>query len=205
MKAQLAHLRFAAGRLGLLGWVGIGLLLGAAFYALSLAPARDQAMESARADAARWQKRQLAVTTRLAGLPMDEVPAITLPNQSMTPALLGTLQEIAGESHVDIRRNDYRYVEPAQAAVGKRVSATREGRQGEGASAGKAAPAEGVVEVRIVVPAKGRYKDLRAFLSEALERLPTLALDGLTLRRDNISVGEVEAQLHFTLFVKGRP
>lgn len=53
----------------------------------------------------------------------------------------------------------------------------------------------------IVLPVKADYRALRRFTQEALRELPGLALDEVTLRRGDARAAQVEAQLHFVLFV----
>ena len=74
---------------------------------------------------------------------------------------------------------------------------------GRNRGCGDGAGAERDSRSQVVVPVHGRYADLRGFLFTALERLPTLALDGMNLRRESVAGGEADAQLWLTLFVKG--
>ena len=66
-------------------------------------------------------------------------------------------------------------------------------------------PESGLDRLAIVLPVTGRYPALRAFLANALEGEPSLALEGLRLSRDGIGESEVQAEVRFVLFLGGRP
>jgi hypothetical protein len=53
------------------------------------------------------------------------------------------------------------------------------------------------------LPVTGDYPAVRAFVAEALEREPSLALDGMRLVRESMDLGEIEAELRFTLYLGG--
>lgn len=174
---------FAAGRLGLLGWVGVALVAGAAAYALVVVPQRAAALAACRAETGDWEQRRQALAAS-----DKETPAAAPapPTVATTPAALQALDGIARQDKLTVSRSEYRYSAPEPAAQG-----------------GKHAAAEGGwLEVRIQVPATGSYGNVRAFLAHALDGLPTLALDEALLRRESIAGGDVHAQLRFTLFVR---
>jgi hypothetical protein len=56
---------------------------------------------------------------------------------------------------------------------------------------------------QINLPVTGNYPAVRAFVAEALEREPSLALDGMRLTRERMDSGEIEAELRFTLYLGG--
>jgi hypothetical protein len=59
-------------------------------------------------------------------------------------------------------------------------------------------------QYQIMLPLTGSFPVLRNFLNEVLLQ-PGLALDSLKFARASVEVGELEAQLRFTLFVRERP
>ena len=50
------------------------------------------------------------------------------------------------------------------------------------------------------LPVKGSYQTIRRFLTAVRSEFPDLAVEDITLRRDNIGNTEVEAQFRFVLF-----
>lgn len=59
--------------------------------------------------------------------------------------------------------------------------------------------------VRITIPVRGRYADVRAWLSEVLAEMPELGVEALELRRKDITSDEIEAQARFVVFLRGKP
>lgn len=55
---------------------------------------------------------------------------------------------------------------------------------------------------QLTLPVAGRYPAIRAFLAAALDGDPALALNDLRLARDEIGADELEARLHFTLYLR---
>ncbi len=58
---------------------------------------------------------------------------------------------------------------------------------------------------QITLPVNGDYPALRAFLAEALERQPGLALDSLVLTRESMDSPALEARLSLTLYSREAP
>ena len=50
------------------------------------------------------------------------------------------------------------------------------------------------------LPVKGSYQTIRRFLTAVRSEFPDLAVEDITLRRDNIGNTEAEAQFRFVLF-----
>jgi hypothetical protein len=59
-----------------------------------------------------------------------------------------------------------------------------------------------LAEVRIAMPVKASYPQLRAFVSDVLVDVPGLALEQFDLQRENIGSASVDARLRFALFLK---
>jgi hypothetical protein len=184
-------LLFALRHIGLLGWAGALLVLSSLVYAAIIAPEQRALLSAASVEIAGLQQRRAAMANAPGSLPEADGranPAAELPSMKTTPDVLLKLDGIARKDRLQLTRNDYRYVDQAVPASGK-----------------KAAPAfvqDQFVEVRISMPASGRYDNIRAFIAHALENLPTLALEGLSLSRESIAQSDIQAQLRFTLFVR---
>jgi hypothetical protein len=56
--------------------------------------------------------------------------------------------------------------------------------------------------VRITLPIKGGYPQLRQFVFEALRLHPSLALESLSLRRDKVSEEALDGRIVFMLYVE---
>lgn len=200
MKRRLDAMLFALRHLGLLGWVGVTLALATAAYAVIIVPQQAEEISAARAETARLQQRRLAME-KTPGVSADAnspaKSAADLPTLKTAPVALRNLENIAREDKLQLKRNEYRYVDHVEHAehLDRMTSA----------SAKKAAPPaekDPVVEVRIAIPSSGKYGSIRAFIAHAMDNLPTLVLDGMSLKRESIAQGDIQAQLRFTLFVR---
>ncbi|MFV8486157.1 hypothetical protein, partial [Ralstonia pseudosolanacearum] len=60
----------------------------------------------------------------------------------------------------------------------------------------------GYVACDIALPLKGPYPQIRAFIGDALLRLPTLALLGVELRRDDTRAADVQVSLRLRLYLR---
>ena len=56
--------------------------------------------------------------------------------------------------------------------------------------------------MRITLPVKGSYPQIRRFAAAAMAALPTLSLQSAQLRRDKIGDDRVEGRLVFVLFME---
>jgi hypothetical protein len=192
LKLQVQAVLFALRHIGLLGWVGIALALSSLAYAAVIVPQQRAELIRAAGETARLQQRRLALVREQGTAPdtaAQAQSAAELPTVKTTPEALLQLDEIARKDRLRLSRNDYRYVASVPPTTAK--------------DAAPAANPEPVVEVRVAMPSIGRYGDIRAFIAHALEHLPTLALDGIVLNRESIAQGDIQAQLRFTLFVRG--
>jgi Tfp pilus assembly protein PilO len=54
----------------------------------------------------------------------------------------------------------------------------------------------------IFLPLRGRYPEIRRFVSQAVRDIPGLALDSVSIQRANIGAETGEAQVRMTLFVE---
>lgn len=191
LRRALSYAAFQARALGMLGIVGLALGLGAAAYALVDMPrhAAENAALTRELASVRASRRTLEAAIATRGGAAETAPStIAIPSAAETPALLFKLEGIARKSGLQIKRNDYRYVESAPPL-------TTKGKSREIARSR-------FVEVRISAPTAGSYGNVRGFIDEALRDIPALALDDVSLKRDAIGKGEVQAILRFSLFAR---
>jgi hypothetical protein len=72
---------------------------------------------------------------------------------------------------------------------------------GEATAEGSGDGGGAVARYAIVLPVTADYRALRAFVAQALRELPALALEGVSLRRDDAKATQLEAKLRLVLFV----
>lgn len=175
------RLAWETSRLGRrLGWPSA---IGAACLALAAF-----AVQQSGALAARQQQLavQLATAAKQAALPHTPVSAdgdadslaafhAYLPAHDTIPEQLQQLLAVAQKSGVTLAKADYKPQEDSGAAF---------------------------LRYQIALPVKAEYAQLQDFIVNALQELPTLTLDSVIFKREQIEAGEIEARIQFMLLVK---
>jgi hypothetical protein len=59
-----------------------------------------------------------------------------------------------------------------------------------------------LMRYQVTLPARANYNNLRHWLDEVMNTLPTAALDEISFRRDDVASESVEARLRLTLFLR---
>lgn len=172
-------LRYALARLAWPGAAGLALLAAAwLLHGLEVEPMRAAGMEMAqRADHLTKRARPVreAESAQLAAL------SATLPGAERMPEAIAHLFSAAKHAGLTLQQGAYR-------AVGEK--------------SGSPQP-NSLLRYQISLPVKGDYPAVRAFVAEALEREPSLALDAIRLTREHMGAGEIDAELRFTLYLGG--
>ncbi|MGK5046760.1 type 4a pilus biogenesis protein PilO [Janthinobacterium sp. GB4P2] len=163
-----------------LGWP---CAIGAACLALAAF-----AMQQSDALAERQQQLavQLAAAARQSALPQaavtldadaDSLAAFHayLPAHDSIPEQLKALLEVAQKSGVTLAKADYKPQEDGNTAF---------------------------LRYQITLPVKAEYAQLQTFIVDALQALPTLTLDSVLFKREQIEAGEIDARIQFILLVK---
>lgn len=60
----------------------------------------------------------------------------------------------------------------------------------------------GFLRYRITLPVKADFANVQSFLITALQTLPTLTLESVAFKREQIEAGDVEARIQFVLLVR---
>jgi hypothetical protein len=60
----------------------------------------------------------------------------------------------------------------------------------------------GLTQYQITLPLVGSYPAVHAFLLEAMQQEPGLALDGLRLSRESVEESQLDAQMQLTLYLR---
>lgn len=173
----LVHLRHGA-----LHWVGAAMLVAAALLHGVLVPrieaeAVRQAM-AAQSAMAPVGKPDAAVADddRASALRRRyDAFATVVPDEGQIARMVSDIFAHAARSGVVLAQSDYR-------------------RSSE--------PGGGLTSLEMRLPVKGRYPDIRRFISDTLLSMPGVALRDVSFRRDGINVESVEAQLRFVVFLK---
>jgi Tfp pilus assembly protein PilO len=171
---------YALRRMGTPGLAGIAALVAALAYALLVV---QPAWERQDQVDARIEEAHAALDCNSSG---DAVAKLTpaqqlavfyrlFPNNATVPGLLTKINSIAGEQKLVLETGEYALTP---------------------------APAGQIDQLRITLPLKGSYPQIRRFTAAAMTALPTLSLQSAQLRRDKIADDRVEGRLVFVLFME---
>ena len=165
-------LRYAQAWLGWPGTAGIALLAGAALlYVAQVQPLQSDSVELQR-QAEQMAKAPPPVTPD-ATLKAASL-SVSLPAAEQMPESVARLFSAARHAGLSLEQGVYR-------AASEKSSR--------------------LLRYQISLPVNGDYPAVRAFIAEALEREPGLALDSLRMKRDTLDQGVVDADLRFTLYL----
>ena len=59
-----------------------------------------------------------------------------------------------------------------------------------------------LLRYQITLPARASYPQLRAWIGEVMNAVPSAALDEISFRRDDVGSDSVEARVRLTLFLR---
>lgn len=166
--------------IGTLGVIGLGLLVFASSVGVGLVLPAYEELQSARSQLERMARRMDEASGRRRGKGNVQADLATFmrlfpPADEARQDIL-RLQGFAAHHGIQLRSGEYRL-----------------------------APERGIELVRhqIAFPVTAPYHDIRAFIAEALEELPSAALESVSFKRDSIAAREVEARLQFALYTVG--
>ncbi|USX13794.1 hypothetical protein NHH88_29810 [Oxalobacteraceae bacterium OTU3CAMAD1] len=127
---------------------------------------------------------QLNTAARTAAIP--PAPVVTtasgvaaffnhLPPHDAIPDQLKELVRVAQQSNIPLSKAEYKPEQDANA---------------------------GFLRYRITLPVKADFANVQSFLITALQTLPTLTLESVAFKREQIEAGDVEARIQFVLLVR---
>ena len=176
-----ARLAYWTRRVGVPGWIGaLALVLALALAQLQLRPAQQRLLALSTSTAAAQQRLLQPVSGSTALTPSQQLGAFFagFPARLKVPDVLASMHEIAVAQKLELDIGEY--------------SLTKE--QGTRLDS-----------LRISLPVKGNYVQLRQFASEVLLAQPALALERLSVRREKVSEDVVNGRIVFLLFVEHAP
>ena len=174
----LARLHFAAANLPLLPLLAFLLVVAAALTQFFLLPAREAAIEEAerRLSSLERSTRRAAIERQSERVTPEDTRQRLLerfPQQDQLNAELGGLIELATREGLQVPSGDYRLMPGKDGLFDRYV---------------------------LNLPLKGSYRSIRRYVLAVRKAYPDLAVDDISLRRENIASPEVEAQIRFILF-----
>ncbi|MCB1886824.1 MAG: type 4a pilus biogenesis protein PilO [Rhodocyclaceae bacterium] len=164
-------------RAGVPGVVGLALSACAAVASLTALVPAKRALEEARLalDSARQQLHRTDARTK--PVTLEEQLArfyAHFPDREAAPELLERVYDAADLNGLQVARADYTVAEDRHV---------------------------GLVSYQVLVPLSGHYGQIRGFVDEVLQAIPTLAVDELDFSRERISESRVDARVRLNLYM----
>ncbi len=172
----LIRARWHTTRLSNIGKIGIGLcVLALVFFFTAIVP-QKQALKELKNKVKAMQQ----VQTGAAGqVKLDNNQALQVfydffPRSDSSPYWINELDRIAKSRSVELNSSDYRLT----LEKGSKL-----------------------VRYEIQLPVRGSYPQIRAFIADALQAIPALALVDVMIKRETIQSGRLEARLSMHLYL----
>lgn len=172
----LIRARWHVTRLGTAGKIGVGLLALTLVFFVAAALPQERALEALKNKVKAMQQAQPGVAgqTKLTNNQALQVFYEFLPHSDSSPYWISEIDRIARESGVELNSSDYRLMMEKDSKL---------------------------VRYEILLPLRGTYPQIRAFIAEALQAIPSLVLADIALKRETIQAGRVEAHLSLHLYL----
>lgn len=173
MARPLDIFKFYLGRLGKAGAVGALLIVASLVYESAVVRPREAALDEQRLRNEQTRQAAIAARARVALTAAD-----TTEQPAMAPAAAAALRRLfdaADETGLELAQGEYRLTELKDAHLRR---------------------------YQLSLPVAGSYPEIRAFVAQALNADPALALTAMQLRRDSIDTPELDVLLNFTLYLE---
>lgn len=178
----MLQLRWQAGRLGVAGKIGAGLMVVAGIYFFSVVLPQESALQKLKERAEMLQMQTLskqAPGDAEAGKKMSGDQALQVfyeffPRIDSSPFWVRELVQLAKKQGVELSSSEYRLVYENDARLAR---------------------------YEMILPVKGRYAQIRAFIADALEAVPAMAISAVAIKRENVTSEKLEARLEINLYL----
>ena len=178
----MLQLRWQVARLGNMGKVGVGLLVVAGIFFLGAVLPEKSELETLKE---RAELLELQVKSETSGGEHFIEKKLTndqalqkfyefFPRFDSSPFWIRELVRVAQKQGLEINSGDFR------------LTFERDWR---------------LSRYDIIMPVRGRYAQIRAFMADALEAVPAMAITGFSVKRDNIQSAQLEVRFEMSLYL----
>lgn len=177
-------LRWQMGRLSNMGKLGIGLMVASGIYwflavlpqETELQKLKDRAI-ALQAQAASKKSGDAADADggkKMSGDQALQVFYEFFPRIDSSPFWIRELVQLAKKRGVELSSSEYRLINENDARLAR---------------------------YEMILPVKGNYPQIRAFIADALEAVPAMAISTVALKRENTTADKLEARLEINLYL----
>ncbi|MBK9662960.1 MAG: hypothetical protein IPO71_07935 [Nitrosomonas sp.] len=179
---MLPQLRWQVGRLGVIGKIGLGLLVVSSIYFFSVVVPQESDLRKLKERAETLQTQALSKQTSgdaESGIKMSGDQALQafydfFPRVDSSPFWIRELVRIAQKHGVELSSSEYRLVNDNDARLAR---------------------------YEMILPVKGKYSQVRAFMAAALEAVPAMAISAIAIKRENVTSEKLEVRLEVNLYL----
>ncbi len=171
-------------RLGVTGKIGLGLIVIAIIFFMSAVLPQDRTLKALkqRAETIKSQSTLLmgskyGVDRKISGDQALEIFYDFFPRIDSSPFWIGELVRVAEKHDVEINRSEFHMT------LGKGSRLAR---------------------YEMVLPIRGRYPQIRAFIADALQSVPAMAIMGINIKRKSVKSTQLEVGLRVNLYLNDR-
>ena len=177
----LLQIRWEAVSLGTIGKIGLGLLIMAIVLLIAAVLPQDTTLQTLKERAETLQTQPLS-TSQKASRPTQKIgddQALQIfyeffPQIDSSPFWIRELARIAKKQRVEINSSDYRLVLEKGARLAR---------------------------YEMILPVRGRYPQIRAFIADALQAVPAMAITGMVIKRENVNTEQLDVRLEINLYL----
>ncbi len=178
----LPQLRWQVGRLGVIGKIGLGLLVVSSIYFFLVVVPQESDLRKLKERAETLQTQALSKQTSgdaESGVKMSGDQALQafydfFPRVDSSPFWIRELVRIAQKHGVELSSSEYRLVNDNDARLAR---------------------------YEMILPVKGKYSQVRAFMAAALEAVPAMAISAIAIKRENVTSEKLEVRLEVNLYL----
>ncbi|QOJ21010.1 MAG: hypothetical protein HRU77_10075 [Gammaproteobacteria bacterium] len=178
----MLQLRWQAGRLGVIGKTGLGFIVVTTIYFFSallpqqsdLQKLKERAETLQMQEQAKQNQGEMESGKKLSGDQALQVFYDFFPRIDSSPFWIRELVQLAKKHDVELNSSEYRLVNENDARLAR---------------------------YEMILPVKGRYPQIRAFMAAALETVPAMAISAIALKRENITSDRLEVRLEINLYL----
>jgi len=182
LQQLLPQFRWNLGRIGSIGKIGFGLFIATLIYLFSavLPHSTELGQLKTRVDTLQAQLASKqpgdAIDTgvKMSGDQALQVFYDFFPAVDSSPFWIRELTRVAKEKNVELSSSDYRLINEADARLAR---------------------------YEMVLPVRGNYKQMRAFIAAALEAVPAMAISAIAIRRENVTSEVLEVRIEANLYL----
>ena len=163
-------------RLGIVGKAGVGLIVLTMVFVMTAVLPQERALKELENKVEAMQRAQPDTAGRMRLNDSQALQAFYdfLPHSDSSPYWISELDRIAKENGVELNSSDYQLTMEKESKL---------------------------VRYEIQLPLRGTYPQIRAFIASALQSVSTLSLADITIKRETVQAGRVEARLSMYLYL----